>query len=349
MSTIKEVAQTANVSVATVSNVLSGIKKVSPKLERRVLDAIKLLNFQVDPFASGLRNKKTMSIGFIVSQLDIIFFPSVIKGIQKIAEENDYNIIFLPTNSNIILEKKYVKRLLSLRVDGIIIDSIAADSDTEYFHFLASLSYKEKNIPVVSIQRDLTEFKIPSITIDSVNGGFIATQHLIENGCRKIACITGPMCASCNRERLLGYKNALERNQMNYNSSYVMTGDCTPTSGYMETKAILMNAIDFDGIFLQNDLMAIGAVKAMLENNIRVPEDVKVIGFDNIFVGSVIFPSISSIHIPKQRLGEEAARILINKLNGNSTEECPKVELPIRLIERQSTNINAKPNWELYL
>ncbi|MDR1389544.1 MAG: LacI family transcriptional regulator [Treponema sp.] len=348
MVNMKDVAMAAGVSIATVSNVLNKTKKVSPAVEARVLDVVQTMNYKVDVKARALKSKKTMTLGFVVSQLDSIFFPMVIKGIQKVAEEHNYNLIFLPTNLSFNQEKINIKNLISNYVDGIIIDSIAAEDDFEYFRYLQGLHNKSKKIPVVSIQRDMTMYGIPSASLNAVSGGDMATQHLIDKGCRKIASIAGPSVSAWARDRRIGYRAALQRAGIPYSSSYVTTGDCSIVSGYLCTKQFLMNAMEFDGIFAQNDLMAVGAIKALCEKNIDIPNQVKVIGFDNIFVSSIINPSLTTVNIPKQRMGEEGARMLINIINDGSDIKGEKIELPMNLIERQSTNPNLRNEWDIY-
>ena len=348
MATLKDVAELSGVSIATASNVITGAKPVRPAMKERVEKAMLELNYTPSRNGTNSRSKQTNTIGFIVSQLDSIFFPLVISGIQKIVTENNYNLIFYPTNYNGELEKKYVKNLISNKVDGIILDSVVSPSDTAYFQYLSHLQYNGKNIPLVSIQADMTSYGIPSVTLNSYYGGYMATEHLISKGCCKIACITGPLCAGWAVDRLKGYEQCLCDYNIPYNSSYVANGDCTPTSGYINTNNLLLNAVDFDGLFAENDLMAIGAIKALKEKNMNIPDDVKIVGYDNIFVATVTTPSITSIHIPKQRLGEEAARCLIQAIRGVPVP-VEKIDLPLTLTERQTTNSDIPSNWDLYL
>jgi LacI family transcriptional regulator len=345
MATMKDVANTAGVSIATVSNVLSGARSVSPELEALVREAIQQHGYDANSAASG---KKTMNIGLIVSLLDTIFYPIAIRGIQKIAEEHKYNLIFFQTNLNVDREREYIKRMIANQVDGIILDSTAPDNDVEYFKHLRRLKAKGKRIPVVSIQRDLSAHGLPSVFLDPYDGGRVATQHLIDKGCEKIACITGPTSTDWARGRLEGYKAALSEAALPFSVSYVSTGDSTPASGYLKTKQLLMNALDFDGIFAHNDLMAMGAMKALNEHNIRIPDKVKVIGFDNAFLASVISPSLTSVNAPKLRLGEESARMLLDLIDGVGISADDSILLPINLIERNSTNGNAQTEWEIF-
>jgi LacI family transcriptional regulator len=347
MATMTDVAKSANVSTATVSNVISGNKNVSPALEARVRDAIEQSGYEVNVTASS--QKRTMNIGLIVSLLDTIFYPIAIRGVQKIAEEHKYNLLLFQTSLNIAKEYEYVKRMLSSRVDGIIIDSAAPDEDVDYFKYLRSLKVRGKRVPVVSIQRDLSSHGIPSVYLDPRHGGRIATEHLIGKGCKKIACVTGPLSTDWARGRLDGYKTALADAGIPFSVSYVSSADSSSAGGYLRTKQLLLNALDFDGLFAHNDLMAMGAMKALSEHDISIPDDIRIIGFDNAFLASVISPSLTTINVPKHRLGEECARMLLDLIEGKKISPDDSMLLPVNLIERNSTNGDARTEWEIYL
>lgn len=348
MATIKDVAELANVSIATVSNLMTGKKNVGPDKAARIIAAMKELNYNTDRLDS-LAERRSMTIGFIVSQLDTVYFPMIIRGIQKVAEEHGYSLIFYPTNYSTNEEKRHLKRLLDIDADGIILDTVIGDNDQAYWDMLSKLKKNNKKVPIVSIQNDLSYHGIPSVALDNYKGGYMATEHLIQKGCKKPVCITGPSQIRWASARLEGYKKCLENHGLPYNSSYVISGDCSPTAGYQAVNYLLLNALEFDSIYAENDLMAFGAVKALLENGFRVPEDIKVIGYDNVFVSSLPIPSISTINIPKQRLGEESARLLINLIQGQDIAPDRCDILPLQLIERQTTSPEVPVNWDLFL
>ncbi len=174
MATLKDVAEMAHVSIATASNVITGAKAVRPELAKRVEEAIRELNYNTIRKSKNEKNKYTKTIGFIVSQLDSIFFPLVILGIQKIAAENGYSLTFYPTNYSGDLEKKYIRNLVNNKIDGIILDSVVSYSDASYFQYLSHLQANGRPVPVVGIQGDLTPYNIPSITLNSISGGYMA-------------------------------------------------------------------------------------------------------------------------------------------------------------------------------
>ena len=160
-------------------------------------------------------------------------------------------------------------------------------------------------------------------------------------------CITGPLVTGWASERLKGFQDCLNKYHLPYNSSFYCESDCSLIGGYQATQYLLANAIEFDGVFVQNDLMATGAIKALKERGFAIPQDVKIVGYDNIFMTSLLNPSITSVHIPKQRLGEEAATLLL-KLIKMPNAKPANIELPLTLIERQTTNEAIKENWDLF-
>lgn len=259
MPTIKDVAKKAGVSIATVSNVLNGSRYVSDRLQERVLKAVKELDYEVDQVASYMKSNSTMCIGVILRTVSRILIPPVISGIQDAADKYKYNVIIKTTNDDFQNEKRHIKRLVSNRVDGLIINSLAPEDDTEYFSYLAHLSNRKKRIPVMSLDRDLTDKGISSIYINNINGGCMATEYLIENSCRTILHVGGLACTSVAQERELGYRSALEKHGIAFVPELSIHADYTPISGYRVVSRLLNSGVRFDGIFADNDQLAIGA------------------------------------------------------------------------------------------
>jgi LacI family transcriptional regulator len=347
MATIKDVAKRAGVSPATISNVLNGTKYVSEDLCESVRKAIKELDYHPDFIASNMRKQKTQTIGVVVTTLNRIFVSQVINGIQSIASKNNYKLIFYSSDDSLDKEIKYVRMLVNNRVDGIIIDTLAdKEKNAEYLKYLCDLKVKEKYIPVISIERNLVNFGIRSVHVNNVSGGEIATEHLITHGCKKIALITGPNFSDIVSDRYRGYRNMLEKYNIPYNSELVRRGDFTPVSGYQAAKYLFMEGVQFDGVFACNDEMAVGVLKVLKENNILVPDEVKIIGFDNAYVSSLVEPSISTVNVPKFRIGSSAAKMLIDTLSDNWDGEL-SCEMPINIMIRTSTETDVRSSWDL--
>lgn len=345
MAGIKDVAEKAGVSISTVSNVINNTKYVSDELKTRINGIIDELQYEVDPVARSLKSKKTMTIGVVITNINRIFFPQVIKGIQDCAARNGYNLTFCSSNDNFGDERKFIQMLESSWVDGIILDSVADANDSEYFHYLSSLGNKKKSIPVVSLERRVEG--INSVVVNNRQGGSMAARHLIDCGCRSIVHITGPLNSCIAQDRLYGYKAELLKDNLKLDDGMIVEGDYSPLSGYHAIRQILMAGIDVDGIFAANDQMAIGAIKALKENGVKIPEDVRVVGFDNTFVASIVEPALTTVNVPKYRMGDAAVEMLVRRIEDQSAEACSS-ELPINMIVRQSTNLRGDKNWDLY-
>ena len=347
MSSIKDVAEKAGVSISTVSNVINGTKYVSDELKYRVNKAIEEFKYEVDPVARSLKSKKTMTIGVVITNINRIFFPQVIKGIQDSAAKHEYSLTFFNTNDKLEDEKRFVQMLGNNWADGIILDSVADTDDKDYFEYLSALGNSKKRIPVVSLERRLDTYGIDSVVVNNFHGGSLAARHLLDCGCRKIVHITGPLSSCIVRDRLNGYAEELKKAGLDMDKAGIMEGDFSPLSGYHAMKQLLLDGIDMDGVFASNDQMAIGAIKAIRENGRMIPEEIKVVGFDNTFVASIVEPSLTTINLPKYKMGDQAVETLVKRIEQNP-ENPYNIEIPINLIVRQSTDLRGDKNWDLY-
>lgn len=345
MAGIKDVAKKAGVSISTVSNVINDTKYVSEELKERIIQTIAELRYEVDPVARSLKSKRTMSIGVVITNISRVFFTQVIKGIQDTASKNGYNLTFCNTDDHFEVEKRFVQMLKSNWVDGIILASVADMGEDDYFKHLSSLGSKKKSIPIVCLERRVNG--VDSVVVNNCLGGSIATRHLIDCGCSKIAHITGPLSTCMAEDRLKGYRNELEKDRLEIDAGRIVEGDFSPLSGYQAMKHLLLSGVQIDGLFAANDQMAIGAIKAIKEHGYSVPEDIKVAGFDNTFVASIVEPSLTTINVPKYKLGTDAVEILIKKMTQGLTDTT-FIELPINLVVRQSTDLKGDKNWDLY-
>ncbi len=347
MATIKDVAERAGVSSATVSNVLNGTKNVSEELRSRVYQAVEELHFHPDYMASCMKRKRTKTIGVIVTTLNRVFFSQMISGITSVASDNDYKLIFYSSDNDISKEMKYVDMLANSKVDGILLDTAACTKKhEEYIRYLQNLHIGSKKIPVISLEQNLVEYGIRSVHINNRLGGQIATEHLIRQGCRKIAFVSGPMLTPLIKDRYAGYQDMLTKYSIPFDKELVYPGDFSSVSGYHAANYFMTEGIAFDGIFACNDEMAIGVLKALKEAGRKIPEEIKVIGFDNTYVSSLVEPSVTTVNIPKHRLGSCAAWMLIDYLDGKETGKM-SCELPITLTVRSSTDAKKHTAWEL--
>lgn len=354
MSSIKDVAKRAGVSISTVSNVLNKSKYVSPELAKRVEDAVKELAYEVNPIARSMKSNKSGTIGVITEDMCGVFYPYVVKGINSIAQEKGYQIMISDTQGNygdrnaVKREKELFREMVASRVDGIIFASTIPDEDKEqYFAELKKLANRYKKIPIVSLERDFTSVGIDSVYFDGFSNAKKAVQHLVDCGCKKIGHISGPMGMEIARERIEGYKCCMKENHMDTDlDKLIIDGDYSHQSGYMAMKKLLDEVPDIDGVFCGNDQMAIGVLKVLKECGKKVPDDIKLIGYDDVFLSSVVEPSLSTIHIRKRHAGIEAAKILFQRIeNPDANEKVIGLKMESRLVIRKSTTPNAPEDW----
>ncbi|MCI8375460.1 MAG: LacI family transcriptional regulator [Lachnospiraceae bacterium] len=354
MSGIKDVAKRAGVSISTVSNVLNQTKYVSPELVKRVEDAVQELSYEVDPIARSMKSNKSGTIGVIVEDMCGVFYPYVVKGINSVAVEKGYQIIIGDAQgvygdvNAARREKELFKRLFASRVDGILfVTMIHQDLMEKHFNEILSRSSQSKRIPLVSLERDLTSIGIDSVYFDSYNNAKMAVQHLIDCGCRKIGHITGPTTLQIALDRIQGYKDCIEENHLPADwTRQIEYGDYTHQSGYLAVKKLLEDMPDLDGVFCSNDQMAVGALKLLKEYGKRVPEDIKVMGYDDVFLSSIIEPSLSTIHIQKTHTGIKAAQMLFERIEQPEKNKEPVgLKMSARLVVRKSTVADTSEEW----
>ena len=343
---IKDVAREAGVSVATVSNVINGTKYVSNDLTERVNAAISRLHYEPNPYARGIKGHVTRAIGVVLSKLDQTFFPNLLRGIEEVASKYNYRVIIQYSNYNIDVERSCIRFFLSTNVDGILLNSVATVENDEYYRWLSMVKNGEKAIPIVSLERDLTNYSIDSVCIDNIGGAVTATQHLLQQGCHNIVHIAGPEGFPISDDRAEGFSRVTQENNV---SSRIIHGDFTPNSGYACVRSMLNSGTTFDGLFCANDAMAVGALKALREYSIHCPDDVRIVGFDNSYLASLIRPSLSTIHVPQRGIGIRAVELLTQRINRQTSAPTQLEELPIRFISRRSSDPTRSDIWELEL
>ena len=327
MSNILDVALKAKVSIATVSRVVNDSPhKVNPITRKRVLEAIRELDYRPNALAKGLLMKKTMTIGIIIPDISNPYYAEIVRGIQDMADQYGYAILLLNTDRN---QDRIVKHIYFLReksADGIIFSGGVIHGEK----VLSSL--KELRERVVVIGRHELDFS--AVTIDNVGGATRATQHLIELNHRRIGFIGGPDQSNSAQDRLSGYKNALIQKRHPVGGNMIKTGDFTPRSGYLLAKELIRKERP-TAIFAANDQMAFGAIGAARELGMRVPEDLGVVGFDNIPFSSYFAPPLTTVDIPKYHIGGAAMEMLVNLISKKNTEKIRRFNT--QLLIRDST------------
>jgi len=355
MAGIKDVAKRAGVSISTVSNVLNDTKNVSDELATKVRIAAKELQYQVDPVARSMKRNETMTIGVITADMCGLFYPYVVKGIYDVATKYGYNVSIFDTNgskdtlSGFVKEREGMRSFISNRVDGIIFCSMVPEevADT-YLKEIVSRGTGRKKTAFVSIERDFSQYGIDSVFTDSYKGAVKAASYLLNLRCRRIGHITGPVSFKVVQDRIKGYKNAMRDAGLPVDDTMMANGDFTHQSGYLAMMALLEQMPDIDGVYVANDQMAIGACMALKERGIAIPDDIKVIGYDNVFVASVVEPPLTTIHVRKREMGVQSAEALIRQIKGGQKNgPALRLELESSLIVRKSTEHNAPSDWIL--
>lgn len=335
-TTLKEIAETLGISITTVSKALKDYPDVSLKTKKAVIDLAQELHFSPNSFAVNLRTKESKTIGLIIPEVVHHFFSSVINGIIAEAEKNGYLVIILQSNESLELEIKQVDLLIQKRVDGIIM-SLSNESNDD-------LHLKEiirKEIPFV--QFDKISKLIPSskVIINDQKAAMQAVQHLIDRGCKKIAHIRGPENPQNAIDRFIGYKKALEKNEIPFDSKLVYTCEnVTFQEGIDFAKQIISEHPDVDGIFAITDLVAVGVLSYFNDTKIKVPEQIALIGFSNWFMSQVLTPKLSTVDQPSYEMGVESFNLLLEEINSRKTEVhfTPKIiELETTVIIRESS------------
>lgn len=338
MATIKDVAKRSGVAVGTVSAVINNNSWVSDEMRLRVQKAIEELNYQPNLLARNLRTQRSDTIGLIVSDITNPFFPQIVRSIDAMARKNGYMVILCDANEDSQIGLDTFKVLLEKKVDGFIFIGGILDDDK-------LVNYLKKKCPfIVVIERDYGVSEVGTVIVDSINAGYIATKHLLDLGYSRVGIIAGPLddvFIHGSFGRYEGYQMALKAYNMPFDEKLVKKGDFTYKGGYRAMKQYLNEKSDVRAIFASNDIMAIGAMVAIKEHGLRIPEDIALVGYDDIPEASYTYPSLTTIRLPKAKLGEAAVETLVSHLQGKKQVSLKKV-LPTELIIRQSCGASNK-------
>ena len=335
ITTMRDVAKRAGVSVTSVSHVINETRPVSYELRERVLAAMEELGYQPNRLARSLRSGKTQIIGTIVPDSADPFFAEVARGIEDTAFENGYSLILCNSDRNLGKEAFYTNVLVEKRVDGILF--LAAGVSTERI-----VDLQQRGIPVVVVDRELPASNVDSVVTDNAGGGWSATRHLIDLGHQRIGHIAGPSDLRLSKYRSTGYCKALEEAGIATDENLVVRGDFDFESGHRAAHQLLANDKRPTAIFACNDIMAIGAICAAVELGLRVPEDLSVVGYDDIPLASYSNPPLTTVAQPIYDMGVTAASMLLERLHDPSGP-ARQLVLDVELQIRRSTAVLSAP------
>ncbi len=337
--TIKDIAKELGISPSTVSRALKDHPDISVKTKKAVNELAEKLNYQPNVVALSLRQSKTNTIGVIIPELVHFFFSTVISGIEDVAYSAGYNIIITQSNESLQREILDIKALFNSRVDGMLI-SISRET-TNFDHIESTLS---RGVPMVFFDRVYDPAKNCTVIVDDKSGAKEATRHLIEQGCKRIAHLEGPPNLEITKQRLEGYMEAMAEANLPVDKDLIVTCSLgTIDEGKLAAKQLLELPNPPDGIFASSDPVAMGAIPAIKEKGLRIPEDVALIGFSNWFFSSMMDPPLSSVDQPGFEMGQEAARMLIDRIEKSAKASDDEVFPPetkilkTRLVVRQSS------------
>ncbi|RAW12749.1 LacI family transcriptional regulator [Paenibacillus taichungensis] len=326
MITIKDVAKLAGVASSTVSYVLNGKKHVSEHTRQKVLAAASELNYIKHGAASELKRKNTQTIGVIVHDMSVPYFSDLVSGIESSAISQGYDLIVC---SSLGGERSTAARFIrERRLDGVIV--IAENIEDELL-----LHAAETGFPIVVMDRELHNKHIVNVLMDDEQGGYMATRFLLDKGHRAIAYISGPLGSDCNQMRYQGYLRAMHEAGVEENENWRLGGQFLKTGGYNAAKLLMEGELP-TAVFFANDEMAIGGLEAFKEHEVSIPEDLSIIGFDNIHVSEYLNPPLTTFRQPKTDAGSFAGHVLIQMLKGEAVESTYKIN--IQCVERESVS-----------
>ncbi|MDR0982678.1 MAG: LacI family transcriptional regulator [Culturomica sp.] len=332
--TIKDIAARLNISVSTVSRALKNSQEISPQTRQAVQELAKELGYMPNPIAVALKTQKSHMIGVIVPEIVNTFFATVVKSIEKIADKYGYNVLVASSSESFEKEKKNIDIFLANRMDGIIL-SISRDT-TRYEHIR---KIQNQGVGLVLFDRTTKELDVSKVIADDADAAFKIVQHLIYGGARRIALITGPEQLSIGKNRMKGYLKALTLNKLEVNSDYIVrANDFSEKSAKKATLQLLELDEKPDAIFGINDDMAIGAIEAIKEKGLRIPEDIAIFGFSNSRRSRYMNPSISTVNQFPSKIGETAAELLFEQIFDPNHSKIVEKIVNSELIVRESSD-----------
>jgi|LDZU01.1.fsa_nt_gi LacI family transcriptional regulator len=335
MATINDVAEKAGVSITTVSHVINETRYVSDELTERVYEAMRELNYRPNTLARSLRSGRTKTIGLVIPDISNLFFAEISRKIEDKGFDYEYSVILCNTDDNSKKEESYINVLLEKQVDGIIFISAGeAESNLK--------KPKDFGIPTVIADRDIHDAKSDVVLVDNLKGGYDATKYLISHNHKRIGCISGPSPVTPSAQRLEGYKMALIEAGYQIDESLILTGDFRYEGGEMAMRKFLDLPSPPTAVFACNDMMALGAIRAVKDRGLMIPEDISLIGFDNIPISKSVYPALTTFAQPIKEMADLIVDLLVTRIaqkkknrgSDNEIDEYKKIVLEAKLIER---------------
>lgn len=331
-ATLKSIADQLNISISTVSRALTGQSehyRISKKTTQLILETAKKLDYEPNQLARGLRLKKTNTIGIIVPDITNPFFSKIIRWIENSARENGISILISDSNDETELEKISVDIFTRRKIDGLIISPVGEESS----HLIKA---RNKNIPIVLIDRNFNGLDLPFVGSDNYNGTKEAVRYLIANGHRRIGFLQGLTDSSVNQDRVKGYVQALKENGIPFEPDLVVGNSFGEESGYMGSKLLLNTSKNITAIFAASNLIALGAIRAIREEKLKIPEDISIISFDDQTYAEFIATPLTTVAQQSRVIGQIAYKTLGDMIYLKEDKKNTQIQLSTKLIIRDS-------------
>jgi LacI family transcriptional regulator len=311
--TIYDIAKRLNISPATVSRGLQDHPAISKKTKKRIFDMVDEMGYRSNHFARNLRQQQTNTIGVLVHELNSNFITSVLAGIEKVTTEAGYDLIIAHSSESAVKEAANARNLFNKRVDGLIASLSFDTTDMDHFK-----PFVEKGVPLIFFDRVEQDGNNTVVIIDNTRCGYMATEHLIKQGCKRIAHVTSSLKRNVYSQRFKGYRDALYDSKIPFDENLLIVGDLSEKAGVEAAEMILKMKPRPDGLFTTNDFIAAVCMRTLKENGLIIPDDIAIVGFNNDAIGKLVEPSLTTINYPGRDMGEITARCLINHLKGVS-------------------------------
>lgn len=333
--TIKDVAIAAGFSINTVSRALNDKAEIHPLTKEKILATAAKLGYRANRLAKGLRSNKTGTIGVVVTDVANPFFSALVKAMARAARDFDYSIILQDSDEDYAGEEQAIRVLLAEQVDGILITPVQSEQGT-----IERL--RQTAIPLVLVGRYFEDLDTDYVVPDDYRGGFMATEHLLEQGHRRIAMVNGPLHISSARERFQGYADALSRRGIPIDRALVAGGALTVEDGLDLGRSLLRQTPPPAAIVAYSDFVAFGVMQAVREIGLAIPRDVAIVGFDDVRMSSCLQVPLTTIRSPKEELGRQAMELLVERLQGTGhMTKTGKRKLAVELVPRESSRGQA--------
>ena len=336
--TLKSIADRLNVSVTTVSRVLNGKSdryRISKETQKLIISAAKELSYSPNQLARGLRLKRTNTIGYIIPDISNPFFSSIAKSVEKSARKSGYSILLCDSEENTKIEENLLQLMIDRKVDGLIISPVGLE--VTHLQKIA-----QKNIPIVLLDRYFPDLNLPFVTSDNYKGALEAVNMLIENVHIRIACIQGLVNTSPNNDRVRGYIDAHKTHNLSVDKNLIVGDSFGEENGYIETKLLLKQNKLPTAIFAISNLISLGAIRAISEEGLKIPDDISMISFDDQPYSRFLSTPMTTVSQQNAQIGQIAIKLLIDQIESNRQLEPKGIFLPTKLISRDSVKRNYK-------